>query len=90
MPAEIISEIEEDAKWPAASRQMLIETSDALAAKYLNKAGISAEYKIEVNFSIAVLNIGANHMAILRRLDKLIAAANAGAPGTAPAPEKKI
>ena len=65
---------------------MLIKTSDALAAKYLNKAGLSAEYKVEVNFGVAVLNIGALHMAVLKRLDKLIAASNAGAPPANPAP----
>jgi hypothetical protein len=86
IPDEIISEIEKDVAWPKASREMLIKTSDALAAKYLNKAGLSAEYKVEVNFGVAVLNIGALHMAVLKRLDKLIAASNAGAPPANPAP----
>jgi hypothetical protein len=87
LPKEIISEIERDSKWPEKSKRMLSETSGALAAKYLNKAGISAEYKVEVNFSVAVLTIAANHLAILRRLDKLIAAANVNpAP---PPPDKK-
>jgi hypothetical protein len=86
LPKEIISEIERDCKWPDKSKRMLSETSGALAAKYLNKLGISAEYKVEVNFSIAVLNIGASHMAVLRRLDKLIAVANVTALAE---PEKK-
>jgi hypothetical protein len=90
LPAEIVTEIERDCKWPDKSKKMLAETSGALAAKYLNKAGISAEYKVEVNFSIAVLNIAANHLSILRRLDKLIAAANVQpVPVTPPPAEKK-
>ena len=88
LPAIVVTEIERDCKWPDKSKRMLSETSGALAAKYLNKSGISAEYKVEVNFSIAVLNIAASHMAVLKRLDKLIAAANAGTPASSPAEKK--
>jgi hypothetical protein len=75
LPADIIGEVERDLAWPSESKKMLAETSSALSAKYLNKAGLSAEYKLEVNFSLAVLNLVAHEQAVNRRLDKLIAAA---------------
>jgi len=59
---------------------MLSKTSASLSAKYLNRAGISAEYKDEVNFGVALMAICANEFAINRRLDALIAKAHESNP----------
>jgi hypothetical protein len=78
LPTELIDEIERDAKWPEGAKKMLAESSAAVGAKYLNRAGISAEYKEEVNLGLAIATIASSQIALTRRLDKLIAAANAG------------
>lgn len=90
LPPELIDEIERDCKWADGSKKMLAESSAALGAKYLNKAGISAEYKDEVNFGVALTTIAAGQIALSRRLDKLIAAAKAVPSQPGPSqPEKK-
>jgi hypothetical protein len=84
---KLIKEIDRDLQWPDKSKQLLSKSGAALGAKYLNKIGVSAAYKDEVNFGMALLVILKMEASTNRRLDKLIAAAEkAAAPAqTAPA-----
>jgi hypothetical protein len=84
---ETIKQIEKDFEWPGQSKAMLSKTGAALGAKYLNKIGVNAVYKDEVNFGMALLLILKKEAATNRRLDKLIAAAEktAGPATSAPA-----
>lgn len=75
--AAVIREIERDFAWPQKSKTMLSQTSASLGAKWLNRAGLSAAYKDEVNFGVALLVIMRCEASVNRRLDKLIAAAEA-------------
>ena len=72
---KLIKEIEKDLAWPKETKAMLAKTSASLGAKYLNQIGISATYRDEVNFGMAVLVILRVEASVNSRLDKLIAAA---------------
>lgn len=69
-----IKQMEKDMEWPRESKVMLSRTGAALGAKYLNKIGISAAYRDEVNFGMALLIILRSEAQINARLDKIIAA----------------
>ena len=86
LPKEVLAEIERDSRWPDGSKKMLADTGSALAAKYLNKSGVSAAFKDEVNFGVALCSIAAGQIALQRRLDALIAASQAPAPAVASGP----
>jgi hypothetical protein len=77
LPGELLKEIEADAQWPGPAKKALQLNTANLTAKWLNKWGISAEYGPEVAFTMALGRIVAGHALLLRRLDKLIAMANA-------------
>jgi len=85
LPVEMVREIETDAKWSTPAKKALEIAGPQVAAKWLNKTGISAENQPEVVLGTAVASILAGHVLLLRRLDKLIAVANA--PTARPAPE---
>jgi len=76
LPGELLHEIEDEAKWSAPTKKALELSGPQVAAKWLNKTGISAENQPEVVFGTAVASLLASHVMLLRRLDKLIAAAN--------------
>lgn len=83
----LIKEIERDFAWPKNSKLILAKTGANVGAKWLNRFGISAAYKDEVNFGAALLIIVKHESALNRRLDKLIAAAEkAASANSAPAP----
>ncbi len=84
--AGVIKEIERDFAWPEKSKLMLSRTGASLGAKWLNKAGLSAAYKDEVNFGVALLVILRCEASVNRRLDKLIAAAEKAAEEKTPKP----
>jgi len=88
LPGEIIKEIEADAKWSTPAKKALEIAGPQVAAKWLNRTGISAENQPEVVLGTAVASILAGHVLLLRRLDKLIAVANVPTvkPGQTPAP----
>jgi hypothetical protein len=87
LPVELVEEIEHDAKWNGAAKKALEISCPQVAAKWLNKSGISAENQAEVVLGTAIASILASHMMLLRRMDKLIAVANI--PAAKPAEEKK-
>jgi hypothetical protein len=72
---KLINEIEKDLAWPKETKTMLSKTGANLSAKYLNQMGISATYRDEVNFGMALLVILRVEASVNSRLDKLIAAA---------------
>jgi hypothetical protein len=76
LPGDIVKEIEAEAKWSASAKKGLEVSTAQVAAKWLNKAGISAEYQPEVTFLTALGRVLGGHALLLRRLDKLIALAN--------------
>lgn len=82
---KLIKEIEKDLGWPKETKAMLSKTSASLGAKYLNQIGISAVYRDEVNFGMALLVILRIEASVNSRLDKLIAAAEKAAANSAPA-----
>jgi hypothetical protein len=74
LPAELVREIERDAQWSAPAKKALEIGCPQLAAKYLNKTGVSAEYQPEVVVGTALATIVSTHTLLLRKLDQLIAA----------------
>lgn len=71
--SKLIKEIEEDAHFPAAAKVLLATSLPRLAAKWLNKSGISAEYQDEVACVTAILLIIQHDRKTAAKLDKLIA-----------------
>ena len=93
LPPDIVREIEAEAKWSAPARKALELSAPQVAARLLNKTGISAENQPEVIFFTAISSILAGQVMTLKRLDKLAAIANVPttkpgqpAPGVKPQP----
>jgi hypothetical protein len=84
LPDETLNEVESSLAWEKGAKKLLAESSAEVAAKYLNKAGISAEYQPEITLAGAVLTVLYSHNKVLKRLDKLIAAANPAGPAKKP------
>lgn len=82
LPSGLVKEIEIEAKWSDMSKEALQEALPELAAKYLNKTGISAEYQPEIVAAIAVSDIAMGHLQILQRLDRLIELQSPAQPKT--------
>jgi hypothetical protein len=73
LPPDLLKEIARDARWPSPAKKAVDIAAPQVAAKWLNRAGLSAEYQPELVLFTAVAAIGANQQAVLHRLDKLIA-----------------
>jgi hypothetical protein len=73
LPGEVIAEIRKDAAWPAPTKRAVEIAAPRVAAKWLNRSGLSAEYQDEVLLGTAAAAILAQHSMILRKLDKVIA-----------------
>jgi hypothetical protein len=76
LPPETVEEIEHTIGWDNNLKRLLSESSAEVAAKYLNKAGVSAEYQPEITLAGALLAAIHSDNQVMKRLDKLIAAAN--------------
>ncbi len=85
IPIENIREIEEDAAWNPTAKRTLQSACPRVAAKYLNKTGISAEHQDLAVLLTAAAAIGVRHMALLRRLDEIAAKTNPPAAAAPPA-----
>lgn len=72
LPTSLLKEIERDARWSNTAKTALTVSAPQVAAKWLNKAGISAENQPEVVLSTALLSIAVAHFRLSRRLDLLI------------------
>lgn len=76
LPGEIIHEIEKDAAWNECAKTALQISAPQVAAKWLNKSGVSAEHQPEVVLGTAVASIIGGQFLLIRRMKELIAAAN--------------
>lgn len=96
---KLCKEIEDDAYFPKLSKKVLSRSLPRLAAKYLNKTGVSAEFQDEVATFTAVLLILWSDRQLAKRLaeyaDKAKQIAEPPKPATpatpppAPTPETK-
>jgi len=70
----LIKEIEADARFPRAAKVLLSRSLPRLAAKYLNKAGLSSEWEDEVAVISGVIILVQHDRRLSTRLQELIAA----------------
>lgn len=84
LPAQAVREIEAECKWAEPAKKALEIEWPRLAAKWLNKTGVSSENQPEVVCLSALAVIGVSHVKLLQRLDKLVAMANVGGPLVSP------
>jgi len=80
LPGEIIEDIKKDAAWNPVAKKAIEVSAPAVAAKWLNKSGVSSEHQHEVILVTAVSSILAGHVMVLRRLDKLVKKTNPPGP----------
>jgi hypothetical protein len=81
LPKECIKEIEIDAKWNAPAKKAIEISGPQVAAKWLNKSGLSAENQGEIVLLTAISSLVASHALLANRLNKLIILANTPAAG---------
>lgn len=70
---KLLEEIERDAHFPKAAKILLKESLPRLAAKWLNRSGVSAEYQDELTVVTALLLMIQNDRKNGAKLDELIA-----------------
>jgi hypothetical protein len=79
LPGNVIKELEEKAAWNPAARDVVNMAAPKVAAKWLNKSGISAEWQDEIALAGGYATIGLGYMALCRRLDEIARQVNAPA-----------
>jgi hypothetical protein len=87
LTAKLTKEIENDARFPATAKVLLKHAIPRLGAKWLNKAGISAEYQDEISVVTALILIVRNNAQVNARFDEIIEEQKklkASAPAPAP------
>lgn len=72
LPEKLVKEIGKDSAWSSTTKKALVIGGSSVSAKYLNKSGISSEYKSEVVLALALTRIATSHLKMSRRLDALI------------------
>lgn len=70
---DLLKEIERDAHFPKSAKILLKESLPRLAAKWLNRSGVSAEYQDELTVVTAMLLMIQNDRKNSAKLDELIA-----------------
>jgi hypothetical protein len=85
LSGEIVKEIGRDARWPGPSRKAIEISAPQVAAKWLNKSGISAENQPEVVLGTAIVSIAVSHRKLSLKLAKLLEARKAELARTKPA-----
>jgi hypothetical protein len=86
LTAKLLKEIEADAAFPKTAKTILKHSLPRLAAKWLNKSGLSSEWQEEVAVITALLLIVQHDRRLSAKLDELIEAAK---PKEEPAEEAK-
>ena len=86
LPKDVLAEVEKDARWAEPARKAVAISAPQVAAKWLNKSGISAENQAELVLGTAVASILTGHVMLMRKLDKLIASQATAPP---PPPQEK-
>ena len=86
LPEKVIKKIECDSEWPRAGKLMLERSTPKLAAKWMNKTGLSAEFQDEMEFMGGCSAILISRQKLMKELRAMIEDFKAAAP---PATEKK-
>lgn len=73
LPPKVLTQIEKDAQFSKSSKTMLSQSAPRVAAKWMNKSGISAEYEPETVMMTAMLSIIIQTKRQTNALQKLIA-----------------
>jgi hypothetical protein len=73
LPKDLVKEISRDAHWPAVGKKNVELGGAEVAAKWLNKIGISSTNKGEVFLIAGLAGIYGSRRMLTARLDKLIA-----------------
>jgi hypothetical protein len=87
--AEIVKEIGKDARWPGPSRKAIEVSAPQVAAKWLNKSGISAENQPEVVLGTAIVSIVIAHRKLSLKLAKLLEVRKAELARAASNPQRR-
>ena len=85
LPKEVLKEVEKDARWTPPTKTALLLSAPQVAAKWLNKSGISSENQGEVVLGMAIASIVASHVLLVKKLERMIADKNPpkeAAPGS--------
>ncbi len=90
LTAKLTKEIEADVRFPGTAKVLLKNAIPRLAAKWLNKSGISAEYQDEISVVTALVLIIKNNYQVNRRFDDLIEEQKKLSKTSAPAPAKLV
>jgi len=86
LPGELIHDIEKEATWNPMAIQAIEISAPQVAAKWLNKTGVSAEHQPEIMLGTAICSILGSQVLLLNRLDKLIKVANEAKPAAPATP----
>jgi hypothetical protein len=86
LTGKLAKEIEVDARFPKSAKALLKLAIPRLAAKWLNKTGISAEYQDEIAVLTAVILIVKHEMSVRARFEELIVEFKKAKVPPAPAP----
>jgi hypothetical protein len=73
LPAEVLKEVEKDARWSPPTKTALLISAPQVCAKWLNKTGISAENQAEVVLGTAIASLIASHALLARKLTQMVA-----------------
>ena len=76
LPKEVLKEVEKDARWTPPTKTALLISAPQVAAKWLNKSGISSENQGEVVLGMAIASIVASHVLLVKKLERMIAEKN--------------
>lgn len=85
IPAAVVKEIAADSKFPRASKSGLEMSVPRVAAKWLNKTGVSAENKEEAVLIGSIAAIFLQGRRLASKLDELVKAAKATSTSARPA-----
>ena len=73
LPDPVLKKLAKDSRWHPVGKGMLKSSAPRLAAKYLNKTGISAEYQEEMEFSGGAVLILKQRNALMKELREMVA-----------------
>lgn len=76
LPGKIINDMRGEAAWHPMAKVALETSAPQVAAKWLNKSGVSAEHQPEIVMGTAIASIFAGQFLLLRRMDDLIRKTN--------------
>jgi hypothetical protein len=87
LDAALVREVADGAKIHPLAKQQIVEGGAAVAAKYLNKSGVSSEHADEVRLLGGIVAAFAGYRAVAAKLDELAGKAPPPPPPAPPAKE---